>query len=184
MIDIFKDRSLMDQNIKVILINSIVKKKEGSDVNGVFREALSAFWTAFEDSCTIGEDERIPVLSHAYQAPEWEAIARILVKGYDQLQFFPVKLNKAFLVATMFGEHSVSQEILLESFLAYLSNDERNLVKHALIDSLDSDQQDEWIDFLDRFGCKRIPTQSECRDIIMEIAHKERIQTSKYVIDY
>ena len=93
------------------------------------------------------------------------------------------KLNKAFLIATMFGEHSVSQEILLESFLAYLSNDERNLVKHALIDSLDSDQQDEWINFLDRFGCKQIPTQGECKDIIMEIAHKEQIQTSKYAID-
>ena len=51
-----------------------------------------------------GKDERIPVIRHDFQSPEWEAIARILVKGFYQLNFFPVKLNQSFLIATLFGE--------------------------------------------------------------------------------
>ena len=85
MIDIFKDLSLLNQHIKVIMINSSGKKEGGSDVNGIFRDALSAFWTLFKDSCTIREDERIPVIRLAYQAPGWEGIARIHVKDYDHL---------------------------------------------------------------------------------------------------
>ena len=51
-----------------------------------------------------GKDERIPVIRHDFQSPEWEAIARILVKGFYQLNFLPVKLNQSFLIATLFGE--------------------------------------------------------------------------------
>lgn len=183
MIEIFKDSSLMEAYIKVTMINAHGQAEAGSDANGVFRDALSAFWKDFENSCMIGEDERIPVIRHDFQASEWEAIGRILVKGFHQLNFFPIKLNKAFLIATLFGESEVSQEILLDSFLAYLSKDERALVMHSLGNTLDDEQNDEWLDFLDRFGCKRVPTPEDCRGTILEIAHKEQIQAGQYIID-
>ena len=49
------------------------QEEVGADENGVVRDALSAFWTAFENSCTVGEDKR-----HDFQTPEWETIARLL----------------------------------------------------------------------------------------------------------
>lgn len=183
MIEVFKDPSIMEARLKVTMVNAHGQEEAGTDENGVFRDALSAFWSAFEDSCTVGEDERIPVIRHDFQAPEWEAIARLLVKGFYQLKFLPVKLNRAFLIATLFGESKVSQQMLLDSFLAYLSRDERALVVHALNDTLEDEHSDEWLDFLDRFGCKRVPKPEQCRDTILEIAHKEQIQACQYIID-
>lgn len=183
MIDIFKDPTVLEDTLKVTMINDHGKEEMGADANGVFRDALSAFWTAFENSCTVGEDERVPVIRHNFQAPEWEAIARIIVKGFTQLNFFPVMLNKAFLITTLFGESEVSEQVLLDSFLAYLSKDERDLVMCALQNSLTDEQTDEWMDFLDRFGCKRVPKPEECKTTILEIAHKELIQAGQYIID-
>ena len=183
MIEVFKDPSLMETHLKVTMINTQGKIEAGSDANGVFRDALSAFWTAFENSCTVGEDERIPVIRHDFQAPEWEAIARILVKGFYQLNFFPVKLSRAFLIATLFGECEVAQHVLIDSFLAYLAKDERALVMHALEGTLKDEHTDEWLDFLDRFGSRRIPKPEEYRDTILEIAHKEQIQAGQYIIN-
>lgn len=43
-------------------------------------------------------------------------IARILVKGLYQLNFFPAKLNQAFIIATLFGENvtgSATQLVLI-----------------------------------------------------------------------
>lgn len=57
MIEVFKDRSVMEARLKVTMINAHGQEEAGSDENGVFRDALSAFWSAFENSCTVGEDE-------------------------------------------------------------------------------------------------------------------------------
>lgn len=77
----------------------------------------------------------------------------------------------------------MTQQELLVSFLAYLLRDERALVVHALNGSLEDEHGDEWLDFLDRFGCKRIPKPEQCRDTISEIAHEEQIQACQYIID-
>ena len=69
----------------------------------------------------------------------------------------------------------MSQEVLLNSFLSYLSRDERALVENALRHRLNDEQSEDWLDFLDRFGCKRVPTPEQIRDTILEIAHKEQI---------
>ena len=74
----------------------------------------------------------------------------------------------------------MTEQVLLDSFLAYLSRDERALVVVALNGTLEDENIEEWLDFLDRFGCKRVPKPEQCRDTILEIAHKEQIQ---YIID-
>lgn len=43
-------------------------------------------------------------------------MARILVKGLYRLNFFPAKLNQAFIIATLFGENvtgSATQLVLI-----------------------------------------------------------------------
>ena len=76
----------------------------------------------------------------------------------------------------------MTQQVLLDSFLAYLSRDKRALVVHAfeltvlwmntmtsgLISYIDSNISE---------------LQSLSRDTILEIAHKERIQACQYIID-
>lgn len=183
MINLFKEKALMDLTINVVMINAFGKEEDGLDNNGVFLDALSSFWNCFYESCTIGEEERVPAIRHDFQVPEWESVGRILVKGYQQVNFFPVKLNKVFTTACLFGESAVTNELLMASFLAYLSKDERELVDLSLSEKLVKEQEDEWLDLLDRFGCKNVPKAGQVKDIVLEIAHKELIQTPRYIVD-
>lgn len=65
----------------------------------------------------IGEVELVPALQPEYGREEWEAIGRILLKGYKDHGFFPIKLSLAFTVCLIFGENKVTTEMLIESFL-------------------------------------------------------------------
>ena len=183
MISLFKDETVMDTPLNVVMINAFGKEEDGVDNNGVFLDALSSFWAAFYESCTNGEEERAPVIRHDFQVSEWESIGRIIVKGYKQVKFFPVRLNRAFMTASLFGESAITNELLTDSFLAYLSKDERELIKLALNKGLDKEHEEEWLELLDRFGCKTIPNAEQVGDIVLEIAHKELVQTPRYIID-
>ena len=87
------------------------------------------------------------------------------------------------MTASLFGESAITNELLIDSFLAYLSKDERELVKLALNKGLDKEHEEEWLELLDRFGCKTIPNAEQVGDIVLEIAHKELVQTPRYIID-
>ena len=88
MISLFIDKAVVDTTLNVVMINYFGKEEDGLDNSGVFLDALSAFWNSFYYSCTNGEDERVPAIRHDFQAAEWEAIARIIVKGHQQVVFF------------------------------------------------------------------------------------------------
>ena len=178
---LFKDKAVVDTTINVVMINSFGKQETGLDNNGVFLDALSTFWNSFYDSCTNGEDERIPVIRHDFQVAEWEAIARIIVKGYQQVGFFHLNLAKP-LQQPASAEEAV-KDLLLESSLAYLSNDERELVNLSLNGQLGKELGNKWLDLLERFHCKTVPKTKQVKDAVSEIAHKEFIQTLRYVVD-
>ena len=124
------------------------------------------FGTLF-DSCTNGEDKRVPVIRHDLQVAEWEVMARIIVKEYRKVGFFPIKLGKAFTTACLFGEEAVKEDILLESFLAHLSSDERELVNLSLNGRLDEEQENKWLDLLERFDCKTVPKAKQVKDVVL-----------------
>jgi len=48
---------------------------------------------------------------------------------------------------------------------------------------LGEEQENEWLDLLERFDCKTVPKAKQVKDVILEIAHKEFIQTPRYVVD-
>ena len=62
------------------------------------------------------EDERVPIVRHDFKEEEWEAIARILVKGYCVVKFFPIKLNKVFMFASLFEGKKIPDDLLMKSF--------------------------------------------------------------------
>ena len=184
MVEIFKDESVMACAIKVVMINSAGKQELGVDNHGVFRDALSAFWSQFYDSCTVGEQERVPVVRHDFQVSEWTAIARILVKGYKDVNVFPIKLCRVFISTVLFNEEEITNDLMIDSFLSYVSSDEKIVITEALEnDSLSEEQNEEWEDFLERFGSRKIPSFEQRYDVILEIAHKELIQVAQYIID-
>ena len=105
------------------------------------------------------------------------------VKGYQDVKFFPVKLNKIFLFAALLDSRDLPEEMLLNSFLKYVSKDKRDMIEEVLKDELDESQDDEWIAFLERFECRTIPTKEKRKTVILELVHKEMVQIAQYVID-
>ena len=103
-------------------------------------------------------------------------MAWIIVKGYRKVGFFPIKLDRAFTTACLFGEEAVKEDLLLESFLAYLSSDERELVNLSLNGKLDEEQENEWLELLERFDCKTVPKGKQVKDVGLCLQAKVLIQ--------
>ena len=53
-----------------------------------------------------------------------------------------------------------------------------------LDDTADEDQKDEeLLDLLEQFGCRKFPTRENIMSLILEVAHKEIIQKPQYMAD-
>ena len=55
---------------------------------GVICEVFTLFRQEFSIAMTIGEREGVPFVRHDYFVGEWEAVVRILVKGYMSISYF------------------------------------------------------------------------------------------------
>ncbi|VDI27447.1 Hypothetical predicted protein [Mytilus galloprovincialis] len=129
-----------------------------------------------------GEEARVPCLASKWQNEEWKAIGRILLKGYTDCGYFPLQLAPAYAIALIFGEMSVTPEILLSSFMSYLSCSDRETVTAAINDALPEENLDDLTDILDQFGHNNIPPQDQMKYTFNLIAHKELIQKHKYAL--
>ena len=98
---------------------------------------------------TIGERERVPFIRHDHFIKEWGGggIGRILVKGYISVSYFPMFLAKGFMSYCLF-DTEVPDNILLDSFMKYLSPTEEELVSDCLQRTNAPDENDELFDFL------------------------------------
>lgn len=166
-------------DVKMIDCRGIEERGEGV---GVVRDAFSLFWNDVYNCLMLGEDERVPSIRHDMRREKWEALGRVFLKGYTQERYFPIKISQVFMCCCLFGEDSVNEDIYLESFLKYVSNSEADVIQKVFSKSIGIDD-DDLLDFLSAFDCKRQVTEENIKEIVVEIAHKELIQKPKYVSD-
>ena len=181
MLQIFSDPLILNASLHAVIINQLGHQEVGEGT-GVLREVFSLFWKESYESYMLGESERVPYIRHDFNRGKWEAVGRILVKGYTECHYFPYRLSKVFLIACLFGESNVTSQMLHDSFKHYLSHSEANIVDACLNNSVQCDD-DELLEFLSAFDCKRRITEDSLVDIITEVAHKEIIQKPQYVAD-
>ena len=132
--------------------------KEAGQGNGVLREVFSLFWKEFSKSHILRKSERVPYIRHDFDCNKWEAVVRILVKGYTESQYFPQ--NKQSLSCWLsFWEGKHYLWMLQDSFKHYVSPSETSLTEGCLADSITCDN-DEMLDFLSAYDCKRKVTHS------------------------
>lgn len=74
----------------------------------------------------------MPCLDDKWQHEEWKAIGRILFKGFIDYGYFPFQLAPSFVIALIFGETAVTPEILLSSFMMFLSVTDRETVSASI----------------------------------------------------
>lgn len=103
LVDAFKDKTAMNAEIIVSMVDEYGKDELGVDDGGVLRDALSAFWKEFYKSCNMGEKENVPCLSNDFQFEEWQSVGRILVKGFQQIKYFPHRLCRIVITPALHG---------------------------------------------------------------------------------
>ena len=155
LVNYFQDKEITTHSIVFEMIDDRGLPEKGDGV-GVTRDVFSLFWKAFGDSMTIGERERVPYVWHNHFVSEWQAIGRILVKGYKMVSYFPLFLSRAFLAYCLFGE-AVPDLVVVESFKKYLSVDEEKLVENCLSPDRDVNvfESEEVFEFLECFNCRQ-----------------------------
>ncbi|XP_036952592.1 uncharacterized protein LOC119018763 isoform X3 [Acanthopagrus latus] len=178
MISQFKDSTLLKHPLKYTYID-----EKGADADGVSRDVYAAFWTEFMDQTAEGEDLRVPSLSPKWQEEEWKSIGRILLKGFQDHGYYPCRLAPVFTVALIFGENEVSDDMLFESLLLYISQSDRDLITTALKEDLVDEDREELLDLMDRLDVTTLPTQGNLKGILLKVAHKQLIQKPRYAAE-
>ncbi|KAJ8048025.1 hypothetical protein HOLleu_00181 [Holothuria leucospilota] len=159
--------------------------ERGVDSGGVSRDVYSAFWIELFEGSAQGCNQRVPCIRNDMGWKDWEAVGRVLAKGFVDHGFFPVHLCKAFVMACLDGPDSVSEDILVTSFMDYISDDDRDCLKKALsnMEEMDDEEYDELLDVLSRYRCRTVPSKGTVLKVVATVAHKELIQKPKYIID-
>ena len=155
----------------------------GADVQGVSREAYTAFWSEFYLTSTSVETERVPSIFPEFGFEQWAAVGRILSKGFQDHRLFPTRLSPAFIAALVHGEHAVPPHMLMEAYKAYVSPLDGEIICKAIRGEMDNDDRDDLFDILARADCHSIPSGDNMRETILKAAHKELVQTPKYALD-
>ena len=185
MIKAFKDPSTLQRTVILKPINAKGDEEEAEDYGGVFRDILSAFWAEFLKGHAVGEVEWIPLIRHDFSGENWKAVSRIIVKGYKDVNYFPIRINKAFMISCIFGEHLLSDEALFDSFMSFVPMEDKDTLKEALKkDKLDMNGDDkDVLDVLSSLSSKRVPctVHDDLKTLILEVAHKDIIQTPSYI---
>ena len=148
--------------------------------SGVSRDVYSLFWAEVSDSYLIGTDQRVPFVRHDLYIPEWEAIGRILIKGYLDFGYFPIVLSYCFVHYCLYGE--VDEEELIKGFLKYLSSDERSVIEEALkCESEDVYFSDEFIEIMEQFKCRSLVSKNNVKEVIAELSKQELYQKLRFM---
>ncbi|XP_074659475.1 uncharacterized protein LOC141912160 [Tubulanus polymorphus] len=181
MINAFCDASVMGKiiNARMILPNGNVEAGEG---HGVFRECLTEFWSEFRKQCMTGSSQMIPLIRHDYGTEKWEAVGRIISKGFQETSYFPIFLAQPF-VSELFFQQDDSVD-LVESFLKYVSPSEELVFRRALANFDDeANDVEEIIDILGGYECRKLPTKENFSMLIREISHQELVQKPRFIVD-
>lgn len=180
MITAFSDPTILKVTIffKVVDARGVIEEGEG---RGVAREVLTEFWHLFYQSLSVGASAKVPTIRHDYQRQEWKAVARILLYGYCKEGVYPIALSAAFVACTVLGEDRVSSEVLVKSFMAYIAEDEREVVDNCLKNRSQIDKNEDLLEVLGSYKCYRIPKEENIEDILCQLAHQELIQRPRYV---
>ncbi|KAI2644313.1 Ribonuclease 3 [Labeo rohita] len=170
----FNDPAIMDKeiSIRMKLPNGQIEQGIGS---GVFRDCLTEFWDEFYSRCALGAD----VLRHEFQSDEWQAIARVLVKGWEAVKYFPVRLSLPFLEEALYG---TTYSSVLGSFKHYIAKHERDVIEEAMA-NFNSADHESLLDVLDSNDCHQRPTEENLPQLLEQLGHKALIQTPMFVIE-
>jgi len=91
LMEAFSDHKIVNKSVTVrrILPNN---SEEAGSGPGVLRDVYSSFWSDFYEHCIVGTSLKVPFLRHDFSSDKWKAMGRILLKGFKDCKYLPIKL--------------------------------------------------------------------------------------------
>ena len=111
LIDVFSDANIMNSSLDVVMIDAR-GEPELRKGKGVVLDMLTNFWHECFIFLTVGRRQKTPFIRHDMQKREWEAIARILVYGFQKYGYFPLQLSTLFLLSSLLNFYSHLSRII------------------------------------------------------------------------
>ncbi|XP_053395831.1 uncharacterized protein LOC128555982 [Mercenaria mercenaria] len=171
---VFQDDNLVTSGVRVEVLG-----EDAVDENGVFRDVLTEFWgCVFGSAAFEGGDQAAPHPDANTTPAMWKAIGNILIVGYLQVGYLPVRFAVASLAWAMFG--TVSEGTLLKSWLHSLDGVDRAMMKAVLHRGLEPDDREAVVDILDRFRITSLPSPRNIRNLCIRAAHLLFVESAAF----
>ena len=156
------------------------KGERGIDSGGVQRDMFSSFWEAAYNMLFEGSNLLTPMIHPQTDLAVFPTIGRILSHGYLVTGILPVRIALPTLISMLLGPAiSISKEVLLDTFLDFVSAEERKTMQEALAynekDEFPSHLQEDLEKVLANFACRLLPKPSALPSVIEQVARYEFI---------
>lgn len=112
--------------------------------------------------CTAGSTLKVPTTRHNMK-DEWENVAKVMVLGYNTVQYFPIVLAKPFLCYCL--GHEIDEDELFTAFLEIVPKEEKQLVEEAMRDFTSVSEREEWVEFLEAHEVKLITEKKNAKQM-------------------
>ena len=178
--------SLFDNVVKIYREKSILcefpihMEFEGEmavDQGGVTRDMYSGFWEECYSKIFDGSTLLVPMISPQMDTAVLPIVGSIMSHGYLASGFLPVRIALPCLISILCGPGaSIPQPMLCEAFLDYISAIERDIFKDALSmcsGTFSCEVQEKLLGTLSRFGCRQMPTPSNLKTCLIQVAQFE-----------
>lgn len=152
--------------------------EQGVDEGGVQRDMFSAFWEKAYSVLFEGATTLIPMVHPQIDMTLYTIFGRIISHGYLTTGILPDRIALPTLVQFLLGPSvSLSQDMLLDAFIDYISTTERQILRTALSGSYGSVFPNpmlvEITTVMSRFGCRQVPKPSTLMSLIEHVARYE-----------
>ncbi|KAL3879036.1 hypothetical protein ACJMK2_031350 [Sinanodonta woodiana] len=155
--------------------------ERGENAGSVFRDVVSVFWETFYIKHTVGSDIKIPTTVHIMRREHWEAVAKVLICGYEQEGYLPIQLSQVFLQRCIDGK-DVQDEQLLNTFLSSLPTMDKEIFEMALNDFHSVDEED-LCDAYSSYEARIMPTKDNIRKLVKDISRHQIVQKPSFVTE-
>ena len=153
----------------------------GQDLGGVQRDMLSEFWDVAYGKFFEGATTLTPMIHPQLDFTVYPILGRgVMSHGYLVVGMLPIRIALPSLVSMLLGPSAlVSTQVIVDSFIDYISASERRILKDALTfdkeGSFPSSVQENLLNVLSRFGCCQLPKPANLMQLIEQVARYEFI---------
>jgi len=142
------------------------------DTGGVCREMFSQFWGKTYLVYFDGESLLVPAVNPNTELSTLPLLGTIISHGFMVCGYLPIRIAFPVVAAILLGpEVKISDAILLESLVEYVSSFDRQILHEALSGPfVSSTLQGKVLDILSRLGCTEVPTPANIHQLIIKVA--------------